>query len=295
MLLHISGLLIYACILSACIHGSVPQSEQEYEICFDIATGSLTKSAEDPAMHQLDDPIKVWAVLHNDVEENRFIIDGEVAHYREGLWRTETQHIWPDSSILSFNVFSPADADAAFSIDQGGISFGGLNSKVNCSFKCTMLTERQRKPDTEGPVSLFLYSPFSRLEFRAFSSDVDDVDIYVTRITLMGLFTTGDFTSSPEFTWSGLRNPEDLVVFEGRTLLSEYAVNLGDGIPIIPQNLQIKVEYEYSSDSNEGIRYGEYTVSSGNALKPETSRLRTYILKISTDFVGIQKPEKYEE
>lgn len=295
MILHMSRLLVCACILNACIHESVQQLEQDYEICFDVATGSLTKSVEDPATHRQDVPVKVWARLQDEAQANRFIIEGEVAHYRDGLWRTETQHFWPDSSYLSFNVFSPADADAAFSADQLGISFYGLDSKKDSSFRCTMLTEKYRKPDAEGPVSVLLYSPLSRLEFSAFSSAVDDVDIYVTRITLLGLFTKGDFSSSPEFTWSELRDIEDQLVFEGRTLLSEYAVNLGEDISIIPQDLKIKVEYEYTSYPSGAVSHGESVVSCGNVMKPEIGKLRSYLLKISTDFVGIQKPKKYEE
>lgn len=293
MLRTLSYILAFVCAgaLCSCINDDARILEPDYDICFDVAVASVTKSNDYPT----DVPFKLWALYSSeDQESSRQYIEGEEVHYSDGVWKTDLRHPWPDSLNLTFYAVSPTESGAEFSVDQG-IMYPDFNLTTDEDFLCTILTDEYEKPETDEPISIMFSSPLCRLEFSAFSSAYEGVELYVTRITLLGLNMTGDFRSLPELKWSGLREAADVVLFEGRLELSEDAVAIGESMNIIPQDLQIKVEYEYRITSDDPLRYGEKTVYSGTSMRPECGKWRPYQLKISTECVEIQKPKKYEE
>lgn len=298
MIRTLSYILVLVCagVLCSCISEDIHVLESEYDICFDVAVASATKSVDSPNDYPTDVPFRLWALDCSDdkAKAGKYIIEGEDVRHSDGVWKTDTRHSWPDSSNLAFFAVSPAMINVGFSLDHG-ITYPGFDSTSDDLFLCTASAVEHEKPETGEPVSLMFSSPFCRLGFSAFSSAGEGVELAVTGITLLGLNTTGDFKSLPEFKWSGLREAEDVVVFDGHLKLSEDNVAAGKDLYIIPQDLQIKVKYEYRITPDDIVRYGEQIVTPGNTMRPECGKWRPYLLKVTTEFVEIQKPKKYEE
>lgn len=253
-------------------------------IRFSAAIDNPTKTEGDVMSYPTNKPFKVWA--YTPVA----LIEGEVVSYSNECWMTEEEHYWPSTpQTIDFNACSPADTPVEYSQEEGVI-FRGFDTSVNSDFLYALPIQEVSKPYTDSPVNIVFKSPLCEVDFFAYGTSEDKVSIWVTGIELPQTYSIGNFNSFPHVTWSELREPEDLRVFEGKTLMQGRPQQLGEVNYIIPQIIEPIVHYTYMIDGSQAAIDRVEKVDLREAPGLEVGKKREYILKISQDTIVVQRP-----
>lgn len=290
--------------MASCIN-KVPDCKDDRKVLFGAVIGNANKSegGSEAHIYPQDCPFAVWAYelpSTTDWETSssfaHSVIEGEHTRYHNGHWCTEEMHLWPErSSMLNFFAFSPADAEAEFSLEKG-VNFEGFSIERDREFLCSVPVNDAQKPDMDATVNLVFESPLCEVEIYAYSSSEDGVELYIRDIELLNLCTTADFHSLPQAEWTELANPKTLYAFNGNCALEDKPVMVVGGLEIIPQDIRLLVRYCFRNPGSDEMEQREVTLSLGKVMRPLAGAARSYTLKITQESVEILNPtEEYED
>lgn len=258
--------------------------DPEIMITFQPAIWNTTKSAY-TQVYPSDVPFKVWAYASS------ILIDGQEVSCTDGQWTIAKDYYWPSSpQTTDFYAWSPSYASAGFSLDEG-ISFNDFDVHEDSDFLYARPVKGALKPLVETPVSLIFETPLCEIEFYVYASAEDNVTIWITGIELQEMYTTGNFCLLPSENWSGLGDPSDTTVFNGKLELSAKPQIVGKMTRVIPQHIRPVVHFMYMMDGSEAVIKRTEVLDMADAPIPAIGKKREYILKISQDCVTVQNPK----
>lgn len=294
---HISLILVVAMSLVSCIN-KLNDYDPDRRIAFNAIIDVATK-AEHETVYPEDVPFRLWAYelpgarMWDGNESSAIgIITGDKVIYNGKDWSTATDYLWPcEPYQMSFFAYSPADAVALFSPEEG-VMFSNFNIHSDSDFLCSLPVTDASKPDTDALTEIIFKSPLSEVEFKAYCSGSDGTEIWIEELVLRDMKCEGKFTSLPEWKWSELTENQEIVVYKGQHKLNGTATQVGENIKIIPQGLTPYLKYSYKVPYSDAMIPMRVELDMNDMLLPAIGKKREYIIKVTPEYAQVQNPKK---
>lgn len=296
-ILHILTVFVAALNLNSCIDEPLIY-EPDRRIAFNAVVDVASKTDGGSVIYPEDVPFRLWAYELPDAIDWRGnetyangIICGDKVSYNGSDWSTATDYLWPSRPHqLSFFAYSPADAVALFSKDNG-MTFTDFNSQYDADFLCSLPITDASKPDTDALTEIIFKSPLCDIEFQVYASAEDGTEIWIEELVLKDLKCAGTFTSLPQWNWSDLSDEQEIGIFKGHQALTEIPHIIGLNTLIIPQNLKPVLRYCYKMTSSEAVIPMEVELDMAGIQIPGAGKKREYIIKVTPEYAKVQNPK----
>ena len=250
-----------------------------------------------------DVPFGVWVgALYEDklwetaADESRVFIENEQVAWNGQKWNTATDHLWPSDASLSLMAYSPATAEAEFSI-RNGVEFHDIDILTDGNDKLMFANpvSNQLYTFNNGVINIPFTSALAQLSFAVIPHVPDDVEVVVKKISLSNIRHCGSFCSLPEASWAPSGDTYEVVVFEGEEgVMGSAYKQLGDSEWVMPQsvNAHVTVVCDY---------YAHDTVIPNQVFETDekmiwrVGKAYDYTIKIYMDSIGFMHDVIFDE
>lgn len=243
-------LIIAALLIAACTN------EQDMPDLGPVGYAPVVATSHARAMcganiYPKDVPFSVWVRSLSEeqhwataAEESRLFIDNEEVVWNGTEWTTATKHIWPWGNSLSLMAYSPAGANATFSV-RGGVEFHDIDvlAEGNGNLMFANPVSDQLFVFNNGIINIPFTSALSQVSFAVIPHVPDDVKVVVKEISVRNIMHCGSFCSLPEASWAPTGDTCEVLFFEGEesAMGSEFK-KLGVSEMVLPQHLNARVK-----------------------------------------------------
>ncbi len=294
---HIIIVFVAALNLSSCIDKPIVY-EPDRRIAFSAIVDVASKADEGAVLYPEDVPFRLWAYELPDAQKwighemsAISIISGDKVVYNGSDWSTVSDYLWPPRpNQLSFFAYSPAEAVALFTMEDG-VMFKNFNALYNGDFLCSLPITDVSKPETDALTEIIFKSPLCNVEFYAYASAEEGTQIWIEALLLKDVRCVGTFTSLPRWNWTELSGEREIDVFRGKQELGETPLILGMNTLIIPQNLKPVLRYSYRTTSSEAVISMEVELDMQGYEQPVAGKKREYIIKVTPEYAKVQNPQ----
>ncbi|MGN0188452.1 MAG: fimbrillin family protein [Candidatus Cryptobacteroides sp.] len=192
----------------------------------------------------------------------------EEVKYQGTYWSTDEKHYWQEGKLFTFFSYAPASLQSlGIVIDRTGVrtdsgwDVTSESQKDRLILVADIAKDKSRNEAFAGytGVPTHFRHKLSKITLRIAESDISDADgIYLTRLSLKGYWTKGDFSKggTSSEAWTNLSDKEpEMVIFEdadGVLLTSDFWTR---DLVMIPQTLDdgavLSVSYKAVKDGGE--------------------------------------------
>ena len=248
-------------------------------------------------------PFGVWVnALETDqlwesaADESRLFIEDEQVVWNGQEWNTTTQHLWPADASLSLVAYSPATAEATFSI-RNGIEFHDIDilDEGNDKLMFANPVSNQLYTFNNGVINVPFTSALSQLSFAVIPHVPDDVEVVVKKISLSNIRHCGSFCSLPEASWAPTGDTYEVVFFEGEeSVMGSNYKQLGVAQSVMPQsvNVHVKVVCDYHA---HGTVIPNQVFETDEKMIWRVGKSYDYTIKIYMDGIGFMHDVIFDE
>lgn len=278
-------IMMAASVLSCgCTSNHVHEISLPREFQFNVTVNPCTRTA-DELLHPSDVPLGMWSF---DNDGTVFLEDEMVTYKDEGKWVPENQKMWDeDIEEMDFIAYSPY-GEAVYDKEKG-ICFLNYDIDEGLDLLYSDPLVDQKKEGSSTVIQINMMRALSLVRFKARTVVPDNTEIVVKRVEVENVRGTGDFQSFPEPHWTNYSSFRDFCFYDGSLSLNGYPSALGDGLYMIPQFSNVKVNVLCDIIKGE-VALRDQMLTCNETMQWRPGKIAAYLIKIDGELnVTVEK------
>jgi hypothetical protein len=256
-----SLILLLVMALPACSRIENMGVEETVQLRFDPVILAASK-ADVPGEYPADVPfgVQVWDYdLAKEPTSGTVLLDNAQVTFTGGEWVPGNGVLWPGMDRnLAVLAYSPYGRAASVNL-QEGIRFEAVNTDTDqTDLLYTDLRQGLHRNNDGGVVNLPFRHALCYVDFAIRTNALESERVEVRSLSLLSLYTEGDFQSLPEPGWSLTGTPHKVTFYKGLKLVRATNTLLPDsGAWVLPQAVKsiVHADLDYTAPNGDILPY----------------------------------------